>query len=150
MTNEKKSGTSLLGQWGEEQVAKRYAEKGYRILDFEFHCRWGEIDLILEKKPTVREKLHRFMNRKPSDGEITVVFCEVKLRRSADFAAARENVTLSKQQKIMKTALYWMQKEERGWQPMRFDVAEVYAPQGFDTKEPIINIIEGAYTADRP
>jgi len=134
-----------LGRWGEEQVAKRYEKNGYRLLDFEFSCRWGEIDLVLKKKESAGEKL-RGLFKKRTGEDTVVVFCEVKLRRSADFAAARENVTYSKQQKVMKSAMYWMQKEERGWQTMRFDVAEVYAPEGLDTREPIINIIEGAYT----
>ena len=120
--------TRLLGRWGEEQTAAAYAAKGYELLAVNYRSRYGEIDLILRKKKTV-------------------VFTEVKLRKNADFAAAREFVSRAKQEKIIKTALLYLEKEGLSDPPVRFDVAEVYAPAGTGTAKPEIRVLEGAFDA---
>ena len=76
-----------------------------------------------------------------------MVFAEVKLRKDASFAEAREFVTRSKQRKIMAAAQLWLQRHANALQP-RFDVIEVYAPQGADTQSPEIRHWENAFTAD--
>ncbi|MBE6999918.1 MAG: YraN family protein [Clostridia bacterium] len=103
----------LLGRWGEELAASAYKKKGYKLLDANYHSRFGEIDLILGK------------------GKL-VVFSEVKLRKSARFAAAREFVTRDKQEKIMKTALLWL-ADRKPMPEVRFDVVEIYAPLGMES-----------------
>lgn len=120
--------TRLLGRWGEEQAAAAYAAKGYELLAVNYHSRWGEIDLILRKKKTI-------------------VFSEVKLRKNADFAAAREFVDRAKRERILKTALLYLESAGLSDPPVRFDVAEVYAPEGNMTKKPEIRILEGAFDA---
>ena len=115
----------LLGRWGEAKVAQDFREKGWTVVAHGFRCRFGEIDLIAEN----REYL---------------VFCEVKLRRNDRFAAAREFVDARKQRRLRITAEYYLQQYPTQLQP-RFDVAEVYAPQGVQTKRPVITYVENAF-----
>ena len=77
--------TKLFGKWGEEQAANYLRKKKYEIISAGYRTRFGEIDLIAKKKNTI-------------------VFVEVKLRRSADFARAMEYVDEHKQERIMTTA----------------------------------------------
>ena len=99
-----------LGRFGEERAARWLRLRGYRIVETNYSCRSGEIDLIARRG--------RY-----------IVFVEVKLRKNADFAPAREFVTAAKQQRIRTTAALWLSQHETGLQP-RFDVIEIYAPQG--------------------
>jgi putative endonuclease len=71
-----------LGRFGEETAAAYLRKKRYELLGMNYRTRYGEIDLI------VRDR--RF-----------VVFVEVKLRRSAAFAEAREFVTRRKQERVI-------------------------------------------------
>lgn len=102
--------TKSLGLFGEKKAAEYLWLRGYRILDTNYSCRFGEIDIIASKGGFV-------------------VFVEVKLRKNANFAEAREFVTHSKQQRIIKTAQIWLSQNHSELQP-RFDVVEVYAPNG--------------------
>ena len=99
-----------LGDFGEEQAARCLRRKGYRIVERNFRCRQGEIDIIAEKGGYI-------------------VFVEVKERRDARFAAAREFVTAAKQRRILTAAQLYLAQSGSERQP-RFDVIEVYAPQG--------------------
>lgn len=115
----------LLGRWGEELVAEDLRRKGCVILAVGWYCRMGEIDLIAADKTCLR-------------------FVEVKLRKDARFAQAREFVNSKKQERLRVTAQLYLQRNPTRLQP-RFDVAEVYAPQGVATKEPKIIYIENAF-----
>ena len=117
--------TKLLGRWGEQQAAEYLKKKGYEIVGLNYRCRHGEIDIIAKNK-------------------IFIVFAEVKLRRSASFAEAREFVTPAKQQKLIVTAGFWLISNPTELQP-RFDVLEVYAPRGMDPAFMTINHIENAF-----
>ena len=117
--------TKLVGRWG-EQVAAEYLKKhNYKLVGMNYSCRFGEIDLIAK-------------NRK------YIVFVEVKLRKSADFAQAREFVSHSKQGKIITTASVWLAENPSELQP-RFDVIEIYAPEGIKSKDYKINHLENAF-----
>ena len=70
--------SNLLGAWGEALAAEYLRKKRYKILASGYRCRFGEIDLIAASRTYL-------------------VFVEVKLRKSADFAQAREFVDLKKQ-----------------------------------------------------
>ena len=121
------SETTLLGRWGEAQVAEYLHKKGYRLIASGYRCRMGEIDLIARKGPYL-------------------AFVEVKLRRDAKFATAREQVTPAKQRKILVTAEHFLsQHPEMGEYRCRFDVAEVYAPEGMKTLKPEIHYYEHAF-----
>ncbi len=117
--------TKLLGRWGEEQAQRYLMKKRCRILGLNYSCRLGEIDIIAEHKGTI-------------------LFVEVKTRASNRFAAAREAVNPAKQRRIISAATLWMSKNGDD-RPARFDVIEVYAPEGIDTKRPEIVHLENAF-----
>ena len=73
-----------------------------------------------------------------------LVFVEVKLRKCAEFATAREYVNRSKQDKIRVTASMYLSQNPTKLQP-RFDVVEIYAPQGAMTPIPKITHLEDAF-----
>jgi len=100
-------------------------QKGYAVVWEGFRTRFGEIDLILK------------------DSEY-LVFAEVKLRKSSAFAQAREFVGKEKQRKITAAANLWLASHKTALQP-RFDVIEVYAPDGESTASPEIVHIENAF-----
>ena len=115
----------LLGPWGEALAADYLRKKGCRIEAMNYRTRLGEIDIIAANR--------RYL-----------IFCEVKLRKTADFAAAREFVDARKQQRLRSTALVYLSQHETNLQP-RFDVIEIYAPNGTATKKPQINHMEDAF-----
>ena len=118
--------TDLLGHWGEGIAAEYLRKKRYTLIAANYRCRFGEIDLIAENREYV-------------------VFVEVKLRKNADFAEALEFVDRRKQERLRQTAaIYLSQHEEIKKQP-RFDVIEVYAPEGTQTKRPKIHHLEDAF-----
>jgi putative endonuclease len=78
-----------------------------------------------------------------SDREF-LVFVEVKLRKSEAFAAAHEYVDRRKQERIKTTAQLYLSQNPSKLQP-RFDVIEIYAPEGVLTKKPIIYHMEDAF-----
>lgn len=115
----------LLGPWGEALAADYLRKKGCRIEAMNYRTRLGEIDIIAANR--------RYL-----------IFCEVKLRKTADFAAAREFVDARKQKRLRSTALVYLSQHETTLQP-RFDVIEIYAPNGTATKKPQINHMEDAF-----
>ena len=118
--------TDLLGRWGEAVAAAYLRKKKYRIVAANYRCRQGEIDLIAEQGDCL-------------------VFVEVKLRKNADFGSAREFVNARKQERLRTTAALYLSQyaiEKR----TRFDVIEVYAPQGTDTQQPQICHLEDAFS----
>ena len=117
--------SDLLGGWGEALAADYLRKKRYEVVACRYHCRYGEIDLIVKNKKYL-------------------VFVEVKLRKSARFASAMEYVDRRKQDRIRMTASMYLSQNETTLQP-RFDVIEVYAPFGLNTLEPEINHLEDAF-----
>lgn len=115
----------LLGRWGEGKVAEWLYRNGYKVIASGYQCRFGEIDLIA------------------SDGKF-LCFTEVKMRKDAKFAQAREFVDRHKQERLRLTAQHYLCQYPSELQP-RFDVAEVYAPMGISTKDPQIIYIENAF-----
>ena len=116
---------NLVGAWGEALAAEYLRKKRYQILEATFRTRIGEIDLIASNRQYL-------------------VFVEVKLRKNADFAMAREFVDYRKQGKIRSTAQLYLAYHPTRLQP-RFDVIEIYAPEGMETKSPVINHLEDAF-----
>lgn len=117
--------SKLSGAWGEALAAEYLRKKHYKIIAAGFHSRFGEIDLIAQDKKYL-------------------IFVEVKLRKSADFAKAREYVDRRKQDKIRMTASVYLSENACSLQP-RFDVIEIYAPEGTATLRPEINHMEDAF-----
>ncbi|MFT2109804.1 YraN family protein [Marinomonas sp. 2405UD68-3] len=86
-----------------EQLAKQYLEKeGLIFIERNFLCRSGEIDLI-------------FTDSK------SIIFIEVRFRFSSERGSAAESITKSKQNKISKSALYWLKDKKLELSPIRFD-----------------------------
>ena len=101
----------LIGRFGESAAADYLRKKKKcRIVGTNYSCRFGEIDLIAETKENI-------------------LFVEVKSRKNASFAEAREFVTASKQRRIAATAELWLMQNPTEKQP-RFDVIEIYRDEG--------------------
>ena len=116
---------NLGGPWGEALAAEYLRKKRYTLVAAGYRSRFGEIDLIVKNKQYL-------------------VFVEVKQRKNADFAAAREFVDRRKQDKIRVTASIYLSQNPTTLQP-RFDVIEIYAPDGHMTVDPKINHLEDAF-----
>lgn len=116
---------NLAGAWGEALAADFLRRKHYKLLATGFRSRFGEIDLIVCDKTYL-------------------VFVEVKLRKTASFAQGREFVDYQKQNRLRTTASIYLSQNPTDLQP-RFDVIEIYAPEGTGTKKPIINHMEDAF-----
>ena len=116
---------NLAGAWGERIAAEYLRKKRYKLLASGYRCRFGEIDLIV-------------CDRK------FLVFVEVKLRKSAQFAKALEYVDRRKQDRIRTTAEMYLSQNPTELQP-RFDVIEIYAPEGMETTHPEISHMEDAF-----
>lgn len=116
---------NLRGAWGEAVAAEYLRKKRYTLVAAGYQCRFGEIDLIVKDRKYL-------------------VFVEVKLRKSAEFAQAREYVDRRKQDKIRVTASMYLSQNPTELQP-RFDVIEIYAPDGVATRHPEINHLEDAF-----
>ncbi len=95
-----------VGAAGESFAAQYLRERGYKILERNYHEKMGELDIIAQK-----------------DGFI--VFAEVKTRKQNSMCSGLEAVDLRKQKKITKTALMYIVKNNITLQP-RFDVIEIY------------------------
>ena len=113
------------GAWGEDYAAAYLRRHGYCILARNYSCRFGEIDIIASDRHYV-------------------VFVEVKLRASDRFVRAGAYVTPAKQARIRTAASLWLAEHDTPLQP-RFDVIEIYAPDGMATKQPVIRQLEDAF-----
>ncbi len=112
---------NLIGKKGEDLACEFLKKQGFRIIDRNFHSRYGEIDIIAEN-------------------EQYIIFVEVKLRKSTNsLVLAQESVDLSKQKKILKTACEYLQKNISEKQP-RFDVIAINSNN--------INHIENAFNLE--
>ena len=117
--------TKLRGSWGEALALAYLRQKKYVRVGMGYRTRFGEIDVIVKNRAYI-------------------VFAEVKVRKNNRYAEAREFVGPQKQERLRKTAEIWLAEHETDLQP-RFDVIEIYAPDGTDTKKPRINHIENAF-----
>ena len=113
------------GAWGEDLAAEFLCREGFLIVDRNWKCRFGEIDIVAE-------------------GGGFLCFVEVKLRRSERFGAGAAYVDRRKQEKLRITAELYLQSHLTVLQP-RFDVVEILAPNGLGTKNPKIRHLEGAF-----
>ena len=95
-----------VGDIGEEFASKLLANAGYRILERNYACKAGEIDIIAVK-----------------DGVLH--FVEVKTRNSMKYGYPSESVTRIKQERIRKAAKQYLQSRRLEWQNVSFDVYEI-------------------------
>ena len=117
--------SKLSGAWGEAIAAEYLRKKRYKLVAAGYHSRFGEIDLIVSNKKYL-------------------VFVEVKLRKNANFAEGRDYVNHYKQDRLRATAAMYLSQNPTQLQP-RFDIIEIYAPEGTNTQKPEINHLEDAF-----
>lgn len=94
------------GAFWEKKAGEYLKSKGYEILEYNFRCRAGEIDIVAR------------------DGEY-LVFCEVKYRSGTASGYPAEAVDARKQKVISKCALYYLMKHKNMENPCRFDVVSI-------------------------
>ena len=102
----KNNARQMLGRKGEQMAAEALQEHGYRIVEQNFRCRYGEIDLIAEE-----------------NGDL--VFVEVKTRRGTTFGQPEEAVTLTKRRKLAQVASYYLDVHNAGDRSWRIDVVAI-------------------------
>jgi putative endonuclease len=95
-----------VGAYGERCAVQHLVAAGLRVLDRNWRCPRGEIDIIAEH------------------GE-TIVFCEVKTRRGGDFGTPAEAVGAAKARRLRRLAAEWLASRGGGAREVRFDVVEV-------------------------
>ncbi|CDF57928.1 YraN family protein [Thermobrachium celere] len=115
----------VLGEFGEKAARQFLLNNGYKIIDFNYRNKYGEIDIIAEQNDSI-------------------VFIEVKTRSSNRYGFPCEAVDYRKQDKIKKVALGYLNERCIKRKFIRFDVVEVYIER---TGENIskINIIKDAF-----
>jgi putative endonuclease len=94
------------GRWGEELAAAHYRRLGYEILDRNWRTATGELDLVVR-------------------AGTTIVFSEVKARRTDRFGPAASAVTIEKQRRIRHLAVEWLRANELRADSIRFDVVAI-------------------------
>jgi putative endonuclease len=102
--------TQALGAWGEGLAAAYLDGAGLILLDRNWRCPDGELDIVAR------------------DGS-TIVFCEVKTRRSHGLGAPIEAVTRAKARRLRRIATVWLAGYPEERPPVRFDVICVTAPR---------------------
>ena len=99
-----------LGDRGEAEVARYLRDRGYTLLESQWRCRFGELDLVAR------------------DRRGTLCFVEVKLRSNLGLGLPREYVNGPKQERLRAAAACYLASHELDV-PARFDVAEVYTDE---------------------
>ena len=107
-----------LGAWGEARVARWYEARGYEVLDRNWRCARGEIDLVVGRP-----------------GEVAIV--EVKTRTSDRFGVPALAVGYAKQARLRRLGAAWLVEHGGGLGRVRFDVASVLAGE--------VSVIESAF-----
>jgi putative endonuclease len=109
------------GLRGEEIAASYLVDRGYKVVQRNWRCPAGELDIIME------------------DGS-TLVFVEVRTRRGQQFGSAEESVTPAKQARLIELAQTYVQEKVPTNQSWRIDVVTVRLGPGL----PQVNHIENA------
>ena len=113
-----------LGKKAEELAVIYLLEQGYQIIERNFRCSLGEMDIIAE------------------DADY-LVFVEVRSKQSSFFGLPQETVTWVKQQKLRRLASYYLKLKKVGEKKCRFDVIGIL----FDEKQGIksLELIKDAF-----
>jgi putative endonuclease len=102
----------VLGRFGEDTAAAHLERAGLVLLERNWRCREGEIDIVAV------------------DGGV-LVFCEVKTRSTAAFGTPAEAVSPTKLLRLRRLAARWLCEHPGGWADLRFDVVSVLrTPEG--------------------
>jgi putative endonuclease len=112
----------LLGREG-ERIAERFLKKkGYKLVERNYRCAAGELDLIV-------------LDRR------VIVFVEVKTRTGSGYGTPLEAVELRKQQKMIHAAQFFLNAKKLSQREARFDVVGISWPGA----EPVVEHIENAF-----
>jgi putative endonuclease len=106
------------GAWGERLVASWYEARGFVVVERNWRCSFGEIDLVV-----ARDEL--------------VVFCEVKARRTGAFGTGVEAVSAAKRRRLRRLGAAWLAASPHRAFEVRFDVAAVDGTR--------VNVVEDAF-----
>ena len=111
-----------LGERGEALAVRRLKKAGYKIIETNYRTRLGEIDIIAKEKDTL-------------------VFVEVKSRRSVHFGSPKWAITPKKRKKISMVALHYLKATNQSSARARFDVVAVVS----NRDKPQVDIIKNAF-----
>ena len=111
------------GKYWEDRAAEYLKEKGYKILDRNFRCREGEIDLIAYRRSTL-------------------IFVEVRGRESGNFMDPVDSIDRYKMRRVLKAAALYLNRGEhvKKWKEVRIDVIAV--------TDDGLNHIKGAFSLE--
>jgi putative endonuclease len=115
--------TRDIGNIGEDLALRHLEDSGYKIVERNYPCKYGEVDIIARKKDTL-------------------VFVEVKARKSNAFGGPIAAVSKDKQKKLTLTSLFFIKSSKIKYNNVRFDVITIL--DGND-----IEHIENAFVPDR-
>ena len=111
-TDPRTVGRKTLGRWGEDFAAQYLTENGCLIMDRNWRCRDGEIDLIAWDSPEV-------------------VICEVRTRRGHCAGSALESITPRKLRRLRRLATAWLLSQDRRDLVIRIDAIGIHiGPDG--------------------
>jgi putative endonuclease len=113
-----------IGDFGEDLAEDYLRRLGYNILERNFSCKIGELDLI------VKDKTH-------------VIFIEVKTRYDSQYGLPCEAVTATKKYKLYKTAQYYIMIKKLYHENFRFDVVDIILSKADNKHE--IRVIKNAF-----
>jgi putative endonuclease len=113
-----------LGKLGEDLAAEELQRRGYAILARRYRTRFGEIDIVARD-------------------EVSIVFVEVKARRTARYGEAAEAVPFWKQRRIAAMALDYLARADRLDNPCRFDVVAI---DGLGSGKVDVRVIQNAFS----
>ena len=121
MCAEKVDNSQEIGKFG-EKIAKNYLlTNNYKIIEKNFRCKYGEIDIIAYDKKEL-------------------VFIEVKTRRSKKYGTGINSINIIKQKHLYKTAEYYLYKKKLN-EDIRIDAIEIRLNRGFINLKHYKNII---------
>ncbi|MBA3037335.1 MAG: YraN family protein [Desulfobacterium sp.] len=112
----------LFGKEGESLAVLYLKKHGYKIIEQNYRTKLGEIDIIAKEKNTL-------------------VFVEVKSRKTGDFGSPKYAITPKKMKKISMVALYFLKETKQSGVKARFDVVSISPGE----REPEIEIIKNAF-----
>jgi putative endonuclease len=117
-----------IGFEGEQIAAKYLKRKGYKIIQKNYRCKLGEIDIIAEQNKTI-------------------IFVEVRTKHTEKLGLPQYSVNSAKMGQISKAALWYIKEKKITDQACRFDVIAITFPSKSD--EPKIEHIENAFELSR-
>lgn len=125
------AGRKEIGVLGEKLAQKHLQKRGYKILESNFRCPLGEIDIVAQKKETL-------------------VFVEVRTRSSTEFGAPEESITEAKKRKLVSLANFYLKTHQTLSPFWRIDVVAVeVGDKGKPSRVELIDNAIGAFPRRR-